>query len=208
MRKYLSEVKFAKRKTAPQQRNKSARKNTIKFCHTILLSSTFPNENTNKEIAPYTLYKTKEPPLISHRKENTLRTYSLERSSEGQITWFTTKCMSLLLSEMCQAWFRALSVKSIQGSPRTARRPKRIAVLYVKFPTPHPLSSRKLENSKIPFSSISPHSHNFSFSPSSLNFWPQFLPPPYSVLPPLYTPSIDMLYFLNRIHITCSFSVF
>ena len=75
VRKYLSEVKFAKRKTASQERNKSARKKIIKFCYTILLSLTLPNENTNKEIAPYTLYKTKESPLIPYRKGNTFRTY-------------------------------------------------------------------------------------------------------------------------------------
>ena len=77
VRKYLSEVKFAKRKTASQERNKSAhkKKKIIKFCYTILLSLTLPNENTNKEIAPYTLYKTKESPLIPYRKGNTFSTY-------------------------------------------------------------------------------------------------------------------------------------
>ena len=86
VRKYLSEVKFAKRKTALKRETNPPLKKTIKFCYTILLSLTEPNENTNKEIAPYTLYKTKEPPLKSHRKGNTLRTYSLERSSESKIT--------------------------------------------------------------------------------------------------------------------------
>ena len=35
VRKYLSEVKFADKKTAPQQRNKSTRKKTTTFCYTI-----------------------------------------------------------------------------------------------------------------------------------------------------------------------------
>ena len=40
VRKYLSEIKFADRKTAPQQRNKSARKKTTTFCYAILPSLT------------------------------------------------------------------------------------------------------------------------------------------------------------------------
>ena len=54
VRKYLSEVEFADKKTAPQQRNKSTRKKTTTFCYTIPPSLTYPNENTNEEIAPYT----------------------------------------------------------------------------------------------------------------------------------------------------------
>ena len=75
---------------------------------------------------------------------------------------------------MCQVWFHALSVKSDQGSQMW---PKGIA-MYVNFSIPHPLSSRKLKKSlKITSSSISPYSHNISFSPSSLlctfPFWPE-----------------------------------
>ena len=35
VRKYLSEVKFADKKTASQKRNKSTRKKTTTFCYTI-----------------------------------------------------------------------------------------------------------------------------------------------------------------------------
>ena len=72
---------------------------------------------------------------------------------------------------MCQVWFHALSVKSDQGSQR---RPKEIAV-YVNFSIPPSLVITQVKkNLKTTFSSISPYSHNISFSPSSLHFHPDF----------------------------------
>ena len=66
---------------------------------------------------------------------------------------------------MCQVWFHAFSVKSDQGSQRW---PKGIAV-YVNFSIPPSLVITQFRKSlKIIFSSISPYSHNISFSPSSL----------------------------------------
>ena len=81
---------------------------------------------------------------------------------------------------MCQVWFHAFSVKSDQGSQR---RPKGIAV-YVNFSIPPSLVITQFKKSlKITFSSISPYSHNISFSPSSLHFRPDF-----SLLPIVYLP--------------------
>ena len=72
---------------------------------------------------------------------------------------------------MCQVWFHAFSVKSDQGSQRW---PKGIAV-YVNFSIPPSLVFTQVKKSlKITFSSISPYSHNISFSPSSLHFRPDF----------------------------------
>ena len=91
LRKYLSEVKFADRKTALQQRNKSARKKLLPFVtqyHPALPSLNkilmgkwhlIQNQQRLREIF-------KEPPIISYRKGKSLRTCQLERSSEGQTT--------------------------------------------------------------------------------------------------------------------------
>ena len=79
---------------------------------------------------------------------------------------------------MCQVWFHAFSVKSDQGSQR---RPKGNAV-YVNFSIPPSLDIMQVKKSlKITFSSISPYSHNISFSPSYLHFRPDF-----SLLPIVY----------------------
>ena len=62
------------------------------------------------------------------------------------------------------------------------------------FLPPHPLSSRKFKKiPKITFSSISPYSHNISFSPSSLHFRPDFsllltFSDQFSLLPIVYLP--------------------
>ena len=68
---------------------------------------------------------------------------------------------------MCQVWFHAFSVKSDHESQR---RPKGIAV-YINFSIPPSLLITQVKKSlKITFLSISPYSHNISFSPSSLLF--------------------------------------
>ena len=78
---------------------------------------------------------------------------------------------------MCQVWFHAFSVKSDQGSQRTPKgsqctsnspslHPPSLVIMQVKKKT--------LKWSKITVSSISPNSHNISFSPSSLHFRPDF----------------------------------
>ena len=91
---------------------------------------------------------------------------------------------------MCQVWFHAFSVKSDQGSQRW---PKGIAV-YVNFSIPPSLVFTQVKKSlKITFSSISPYSHNISFSPSSLHFRPDFSLLPtfsghFSLLPIVYLP--------------------
>ena len=78
LRKYLSEVKFADRKTALQQRNKSARKKLLPFVtqyHPALPSlkkilmgkwHLIKNQQRLREIF-------KEPPLISYRKGKSLK---------------------------------------------------------------------------------------------------------------------------------------
>ena len=78
LRKYLSEVKFADRKTALQQRNKSARKKLLPFVtqyHPALPSlkkilmgkwHLIQNQQRLREIF-------KEPPLISYRKGKSLK---------------------------------------------------------------------------------------------------------------------------------------
>ena len=78
LRKYLSEVKFADRKTALQQRNKSARKKLLPFVtqyHLALPSlkrilmgkwHLIQNQQRLREIF-------KEPPLISYRKGKSLK---------------------------------------------------------------------------------------------------------------------------------------
>ena len=77
LRKYLSEVKFAERKTALQQRNKSARKKLLPFVtqyhpalpslKKILMGKWYliQNQQRLREIF-------KEPPLISYRKGKSL----------------------------------------------------------------------------------------------------------------------------------------
>ena len=85
LRKYLSEVKFADRKTALQQRNKSARKKLLPFVtqyHPDLPSLKkilIKNQQRLREIF-------KEPPLMSYRKGKPLKDLPLERSSEGNTT--------------------------------------------------------------------------------------------------------------------------
>ena len=90
LRKYLSEVKFADRKTALQQRNKSARKKLLPFVtqyHPALPSlkrilmgkwHLIQNQQRLREIF-------KEPPFISYRKISSW-TQQLEQSSKGHIT--------------------------------------------------------------------------------------------------------------------------
>ena len=85
LRKYLSEVKFADRKTALQQRNKSARKKLLPSVtqnHPALLSlksrilmgkwHLIQNQLRLREIF-------KEPPLISYRMGKSLNSLSSER---------------------------------------------------------------------------------------------------------------------------------
>ena len=124
---------------------------------------------------------------------------------------------------MCQVWFHAFSVKSDQGSQRW---PKGIAV-YVNFSIPPSLVITQVKKSlKITFSSISPYSHNISFSPSSLHFRPDFsllltFSGHISLLPIVYPPpnvkkshhkpsaSWDFLAFyipfFRNVYITCNF---
>ena len=85
---------------------------------------------------------------------------------------------------MCQVWFHAFSVKSDQGSPR---RPKGIA-LTSNSPSRIPCHHAVLKTPYITFSSISPNSHNISFSPAYLPFLPRFLPPPFFFRPILPSP--------------------
>ena len=78
LRKYLSEVRFADRKTALQQRNKSARKRLLPFVteyhpalpslRRILMGKWHLNQQRLTEIF-------KEPPLISYLKGKSLKTY-------------------------------------------------------------------------------------------------------------------------------------
>ena len=96
---------------------------------------------------------------------------------------------------MCQVWFHAFSVKSDQGSQR---RPKGIAV-YVNFSIPPSLVITQVKKSlKITFSSISPYSHNISFSPSSLHFRPDF-----SLLPIVYLPPLNSGKIVICVHSVC-----
>ena len=72
LRKYLSEVKFADRKTALQQRNKSVRKNLLPFVTQYqpalpsLKKILIQNQQRLREIF-------KEPPLMSYRKGKSLK---------------------------------------------------------------------------------------------------------------------------------------
>ena len=67
------------------------------------------------------------------------------------------------------------------------------------FLPPHPLSSRKFKKiPKITFSSISPYSHNISFSPSSLHFRPDF-----SLLPIVYLPPLNSGKIVICVHSVC-----
>ena len=96
---------------------------------------------------------------------------------------------------MCQVWFHAFSIKSYQGSQSQGD----YCPVCQFFPSPHPLSSRKLNKSpKITFSSISPYSHNISFSPSSLHFRPDF-----SILPIVYLPPLNSGKILICVHLVC-----
>ena len=76
LRKYLSEVKFAYRKTPLQQRNKSAPKKTSTFCYTIppgftykrnLMGKWHPIQNQQRLTEIF-----KKPPLISYSKGKSL----------------------------------------------------------------------------------------------------------------------------------------
>ena len=77
---------------------------------------------------------------------------------------------------------RLSPTKGVKGHPRGSQ-----CTSNSSFP--HPLSSRKLKkkkSAKITVSSISPYSHNTSFSPSSLHFRPDFSLLPILYLPPLF----------------------
>ena len=78
LRKYLSEVKFADRKTALQQRNKSARKKLLPFVtqyHPALpsLKKILMGKWQLKQNQPRLREIFKEPPLISYRKGKSLK---------------------------------------------------------------------------------------------------------------------------------------
>ena len=102
---------------------------------------------------------------------------------------------------MCQVWFHAFSVKSDQGSPR---RPKGIA-LTSNSPSRIPCHHAVLKTPYITFSSISPNSHNISFSPAYLPFLPRFLPPPFFFRPILPSPLHPILYLLPLRSVPASF---
>ena len=122
----------------------------------------------------------KEPPLISYRKGNALRTFLLERGSEGQIT---TKCMSRVLPSpifepgnlRCVKFDSMLSrlshTKGVKGDPRGSQ-------CTSIFTSPHSSSSRKLKkpwNYLLIHISLPPQHFIFSLLPT---FSPRFLPPP------------------------------
>ena len=139
----------------------------------------------------------KEPPLISYRKGNTLKKYLLERNYEGQIT---NKCMSrvflpspifkpgnLRCVKFDSMLFPLSPAKGVLGDPRGLQ-------WTSIFPSPHSLSSvtQVKKSPKITKSSISPCSHNISFSPFSLHFRPDFsLLPTFSGLPVVYLPPLS-----------------
>ena len=153
----------------------------------------------NKGVSPHTLSQGKYvQDLLIRAKLCRSDNLIYDQAYESVVFWDVSSLIPCFLGEV-----HPREVPGLPGDPRRSQ------CCRSNSPSLIPCHHASQKGPKIPFSSISPYSHNISFSPSSLNFWPQFsLPPPYSVLPPLYTPSIVMLYFLDCIHMTCSFSVF
>ena len=122
----------------------------------------------------------KEPSLMSYRKGNTLRTHLLELSA-----WVVC-CPSPIFKPgnlRCVKFDSMLSrlspTKGVKGDPRGLQ-------CMSIFPSPHPLSSRKLKKAlKLPSHRYLPTPttflFHFYFSPY---FFRPFLPLPYCVPPP------------------------
>ena len=101
------------------------------------------------------------------------------------MTSFTTKCITPVLCCLypgnlrCVKFDSMLSrlspTKGVPGDPRGSHWRQ----------IPHPAI---LKTPYITFSSISPNSHNISFSPAYLPFLPRFLPPPFFFRPILPSP--------------------
>ena len=122
----------------------------------------------------------KEPPLISYRKGNTLRTFLLERGSEGQIT---TKCMSRVLPspifepgnlrciKLDSMLSRLSHTKRVKGDPRGSQ----CMSIFTSHHSPIPpfLVITQVEKAlKLP-------SHPYLATPTTFHF----LPPPYIFAP-------------------------
>ena len=151
----------------------------------------------NKGVSPHTLSQRKYvQDLLIRAKLCRSDNLIYDQAYESVVFWDVSSLIPCFLGEV-----HPREVPGLPGDPRRSQ------CCRSNSPSLIPCHHASQKGPKIPFSSISPYSHNISFSSSSLSFWPQFLPPPYSVLPPLYTPSIVMLYFLDCIHMTCSFSV-
>ena len=131
LRKYLSEVKFADRKTALQQRNKSARKKLLPFVtqyHPALPSlkkilmgkwHLIQNQQRLREIF-------KEPPLISYRKGKSLKDLLVRAK-----LWSSYYFQYDLVQESCDA--RRLFLTRLMTGFVLKTSPKRVLGAYLVF---------------------------------------------------------------------------